>query len=416
MIRLQLFFLSFLLLLLNIGCTKTDVIDDTPDNPQPTPPNGTLYINGVGEFLKIDMKDSAVLWTSQTRNLAASFNNPMTFDSTSFYHGNTAGLTAYSTQTGIPRWSFSWIVINNNTIPYREPAFKDSLLFLTSPSNLWDRSYLHCLNKKTGVMYWKKQLDLGDVNIPFNTTPMIMNDKVIMLTRDANNRKRLTALNVADGAPMWNSGVNDSLSFHLTLKDGNIYSTSKQYIVCYNATDGSLKWQTDLNYSTFNATATFFEPGKLIIVKVLNTEYKLFTINIADGSIIKQSSLSVPTQVQNTTTAPLGCNYVNNTLFVASRHNSDSASIKAYDFSNSALKWEKRFANYFYTEFTPLLSDEYLIFPINNTYPNGKSVMYFLDFNGKVATGIPFNANYTAGFIYAKNGIIYKQNNTYVGR
>jgi hypothetical protein len=80
------------------------------------------------------------------------------------------------------------------------------------------------------------------------------------------------------------------------------------------------------------------------------------------------------------------------------------------------MKWEKRFASYYYSYLTPVPTDKYLVFPINNSYLNARSIMYFLDLDGKLITGIPYNANYTDGFVYVENGITYKLDNRYVDR
>jgi outer membrane protein assembly factor BamB len=414
-------FVFLLLLLLLTGCTKTDVINDPLVDPQPTTPaagskpNGILYINSVGQFTKINTVDSSVNWTSSTINLFGSAGCPMTFDSATFYHGNHSGLTAYSTQTGLRKWSFSWYA-SSDGISFREPAIKDSLLFVATPTSIWYPSFLYCLNKRTGAITWNKEIDKGYVDNPFNTTPMVIEDKVIVLTRDADNHKRLTAFKTGDGTQLWTTEINDSLSFRLKFVDGNIYSTSNRSVFCYNATDGALNWQTDLQQGASYMESSFFEKGKLILVNVLGKDYTIVLMNTANGAVISKYTLAVPTEMADAGNAPLACNYYNNTLFVTTHHNFDTVSIRSYDLSNGAMKWEKRFANYYYSFFKPLLSDKYLVFPINTAYPDGKSIMYFLDFNGKQITGIPFNANYNDGFVYVENGITYKLDNRYVNR
>lgn len=416
----------FLFCLFLIGalasCTKTNELNDPPANnpPPPPPPNngkpgGSLYINVVGNFAKINTRDSSVVWTSQTVNLFGASGNPMTFDSNTFYHGNLYGITAYSTQTGISRWTFSWLAFSD-ALSYREPAFKDSLIFFTSPTNEWDHAYLYCLNKKTGQLYWKKQIDAGYPDVAFNATPMVVDDKVVVLTRDQTNHLHLSAFRISDAVQAWTTQPNDNLSLRLRLVDGKIYSTSNQYIICYNGTDGSLKWQTDTQLSAQNLTSTFFDQGKLVLVKNLNQDYTILEMDINNGNVIKRSDLTVPTQFGDPKYAPFGCNYRTNTLFVTTHYNFDTASIRAYDLSTLALKWEKRFAFYGFAYFVPLQTDKYLIFPINNTYPAGNSDMYFLDFDGNLVTKIPFSANYTDGLAYMEDGILYKQDNLYVAR
>jgi hypothetical protein len=118
MTRSTLALLFVLLLVLTTACTKRNVLEDAPGNPLVNPgngskPNGFLYISTNGLFTKINTIDSAEIWSASIRNLFASFDNPMVFDSSSFYHGNYSAFTSYSLQTGIPRWSFSWIAFND---------------------------------------------------------------------------------------------------------------------------------------------------------------------------------------------------------------------------------------------------------------------------------------------------------------
>lgn len=144
---------SFLLLLpflLLFGCTKTIEPDDPQVDPPPTPntgkPTGIIYLNVEADFVKINANDSSILWTSVNRNQFASSVNPLTFDSTTFYFGNASGLTSYSSITGTPRWQFYWVA-SSDAHPYRQPGMNDSLLFVTSPTSMWDHGYLYCLKK-----------------------------------------------------------------------------------------------------------------------------------------------------------------------------------------------------------------------------------------------------------------------------
>jgi hypothetical protein len=339
----------------------------------------------------------------------------MIFDSTTFYHGNYGGLTAYSMQTGISRWTYSWLAFND-ALGYREPAFKDSLLFLTAPTSVWDHAYLYCLNKKTGITYWRKVLDAGYVSIQFNTTPMVIGDNVIVLTRDADNHKHLTAFKSTDGSQAWTTPANDSLTLQLKLINGNIYSVSDTYVSCYNGNDGSLKWQTDLQINNFTMTSVFQEQDNLVLVKVNGKDYTIIKINTITGVVSNRSTITVPSDVTDPKYAPLSCNYKNNILFLSTHHNFDTVSIRAYDLNSMSMKWEKLFAHYGFAELNTLLTNKYLLVPINNSYPEGKTIMYFLDFNGKQVSRVPYNTNYTDRFAYVENGIIYNMDNYYIPR
>jgi hypothetical protein len=240
-----------------------------------------------------------------------------------------------------------------------------------------------------------------------------MDDKVIVVTRDANNHKHLTAYKIANADVLWSTGINDSLSSRLRLVDGKIYSTIKQKILCYNANNGDLEWQTDLNVSKSRMTATFFDKEKLILIKVADTDYTMITLDRNSGSVIKKSTLTVPTELDIVSRAPFGCNYYNNTLFITSRYNTDTVCVKSYDFTSLALRWEKRFPLYEFLSFVPLVTNRYLVFPISNSSPFSKSTMYFYTFDGKLVTGIPFSGRSSNNFAYVENGVVYKQDNKY---
>ena len=406
-------FLSLGILIFITNCTKTDTLDD-PQTTLHDNLTGSLYIDCAGWFVRIGIK-SGLIWSSDSRNLFGSNGNPMTFDTATFYHGNLYGLTAYSSQTGIPRWSFNWPAFDD-AISYREPAFKDSLLFLTSPTNFMKHATLYCINKNNGARIWEKEIDSGNVFKGFNTTPMIVDNNVIVLTRNALSQISLSSFNATDASLAWKSEINDSLSFRLRLSDKKIYSTTTGQVICYDAVTGVLKWKTDLQQNHFKMTATFFEQNKIILVREANNDYTIFTLDSVNGNVINKVTIPVPTDLPYPDYASLGCNYRNNTFFVASRQSNDTTTLRSYDLSTLSMKWEKRFANYINTEFTPLLTDKHLVFPINDSYPNAKSKMYFLDLNGKISSNIPFDANYTAGFVYVVDGVIYKQENKFIYR
>ncbi len=411
MLQLKNLFLFFLLGMMVTGCSK-ELDSEEPTSGTGTV-NGELYINVTGYFIKIKTVDSSMVWGTETRNLFASFNNPMTFDTTAYYHGNFNGITAYSEQTGQPKWSVNWYAFED-AITYRKPAFKGANVYFTSPSSMWDHGYLYCADKNSGKVKWMIQLDYGFASYPFNTTPMVVGENVIVITRDAENHKRLSAYKTDDGAEIWKSEILDDISFHLRLENDRIYSTSNKYAICINALTGQKLWQTDLGVEQFKRTATFFNQDKLIVVKVKGTEYNFVTVNINTGQVQKKSQLQIPTSVGDPDFASMGCDLSGTSAYIATRYDMDSMRIASYDLNTMAVKWEKKIKNYLYTDFTPLLTDKYLIFPVNATYPEGKSHMYFYSFDGKLVKQVPFNGNYTSGFAYKENGKMYQQDNDYM--
>lgn len=266
-------------------------------------------------------------------------------------------------------------------------------------------------------MRWRKKIDSGSVDRPFNPTPMVIDGKVVIMVRDAANHTQLSAFKADDASSLWTSAINDSLSsLYVIYSGGKIYCRSHRNLYCYSATDGSLNWQTDLQQPSFKNSYSFFEGDKLIMVKVEINKYTTVVLSTTTGSIISTSTVTVPTQLYSPANAHRSCNYSNNTLYVTSAHNPDTVSIKAYDLLTSAVKWEKYYAMYYFAYFDPVLTNKYLIFPINNSYPAGKSLMYFLDLNGNYVTSIPFNGNYTNSFVYAENGVNYKVEHLYSNR
>jgi hypothetical protein len=85
---------------------------------------------------------------------------------------------------------------------------------------------------------------------------------------------------------------------------------------------------------------------------------------------------------------------------------------------NQTTSWEKHFEHKIGTYqpemFTPILANNYIIFPTNNTFSNDDyaSFMYFLNMEGKEIKKIPFlSGTTTQKFVYVENGVIYNQDN-----
>jgi outer membrane protein assembly factor BamB len=406
-----------LFLICVFGCSKEDSPGD-PQDPVVVPvtprPGGIVYLNCVDSFAKMNVADSSLVWMAANLNFGSSYRNPMIFDSSLFYRGNNWSMAAYSTANGARKWVYGWQTLSEG-LQYREPVFNDSLVVFTSPTSEWDHADLFCVNKKTGSLKWRAQIDSGSVSVPFNTTPVLFNDKVILVTQDYNKHKHLAAYRISDGLKEWSTGVNDNLATRLRLSNGSIYSTGNQVVSCYNATDGAMQWQTDLQLSSFTGTATFFENDLLVLVKLAGTSYHLFALNSLTGNLLKTGSLTV--QATDLASNALGCIYSNNKLIIANRYNFDSASVKCYDLSDLTMKWERRYDSDAYTDFTPLLANHYIIFPIHKSRSNEKkSVLYFLNLEGKEIAALPFRGFSAADFFYLENGIVYKQDNGFVYR
>jgi outer membrane protein assembly factor BamB len=387
-------------------------------DPKPDPvkdnPMGMLYINIVGQYMKLDASNDSIYWKAQTLYLFNSYRNPMTFNSDYFYHGNYTSMTCYSAVTGLPAWSFSWLAFND-AISYHAPAFNDSLIFFSSPTSVWDHGSLYCKNKKTGAFVWQVPIDSGEVDINFNGIPVLNSDKVLTLTRNQNNEKHLTAFSIRNGTWLWSTPVSDGTASKWWLLDGRLYSAYGPEAVCLDASTGKLLWETNMNTPNAAWTYNFLDGDKLIVVKVLNnTNYKILQIQKSNGAITSTKDLTIPTTYapQTQMIAPLGCSYGDNDLYFASFNDLDSLDILSYNITDMTQQWKKRFANSYFTGEPPILTDKYLIFPVNDQYnapdPNHSNVI-FLNHSGELVKKIPFDAAYVDGFVYKEDGVIYPQ-------
>lgn len=392
------------------SCTKT--LPDKPNIPPVSDSAGILYVNVVGYFIKLDASTDSVYWWSQTMNLFGSSGNPIAFDGDNFYHGNANGLTGYSTSSGSPVWMTSWVGFDN-AIPYQEPAFNDSLIFYASPTSYWQYGSLYCRNKLTGAFHWQVQLDSGDIETNFTGTPAVYNDKVFLLTRNHNNSKILKAFSITDGSLQWAVPVNDSTPSKFRVENGRIYSAYGPTVFCLDAATGHTIWNTDVNMHSCWWTHDFMDGDKQIIVKVTgNNTYTVIIIQKSTGAVIGHQDLVVPSTYNtfNFDLTPIGCGYRNENLVLASFYSKDSMDILSYDINTMSQKWSKRFANSVMTGGAPVLTDNYIIFPVNlqyNTAVDKNSEFIFLDYSGNKVKDLPFHSIYTDGFVYKENGQIY---------
>jgi hypothetical protein len=75
-------------------------------------------------------------------------------------------------------------------------------------------------------------------------------------------------------------------------------------------------------------------------------------------------------------------------------------------------QWKVRLSNNLITGEAPLLTDKYLLVPVNEHYAtpgSNRSDMIFLDLSGKQVKKIPYNTTYTDVFCYQENAVLYQQ-------
>lgn len=404
----------FLYLLLSVlffgGCTKAGVDLDPADEPGIK--DGTLYFNSAGIHYKVNIADSSEYWVAN-QIILSSHSNPMIIDSTTIYSGATNSLGAYSVFNAYPRWVVFWPYTHSGPIfSSVEAALGDSVVYVVSPTSYWFHSYLYCINKKTGAIHWKERIDYGDYELNFHSTPVVVGNRVITLTRDQYNKKQLTCFN-ADGSIHFTTPANDDLAYKIWVHKDKVFSTANSQILCYSTENGRLEWTVNMGDLLFNRTATFFDKDNLIVIKVLDSRYHVFVINTS-GNILRQHVLSIPTAHPVPEFSPMAVNFDNNSLYVAYRSFSDSVSIAAYKFADFSKKWEKRYYSNTDLDVPTLMTEKYLIFPVNKSYAEIKSAFYFLDKNGKEVTGFPFSQIYVSGFNYVENNKIYQAENLFI--
>lgn len=402
------------MLLLLFSCTKTGM---DPEPVPPTPPdnpNGVLYINAVGYFVKKDVSDGKEHYWAQTYNLASSYRNPMVFDSTYFYHGNYSGITCYNAGTGKVAWGSSWYAFSD-AISYQEPAFNDSMVFFSSPTSMWDHGYLYCRNKVTGQILWEKQIDSGYVDINFKGNPVVYGDRVITQTRNINNQYSLRAFSISTGETLWSTPLAGDLIGKIWIENGKLYTAYGSHALAFDALTGKPIWSIDLETPQFRMTFNFISNNEMVIVKVLNnSDYRIFRVQLGNGSMTRQD-LSIPgtySSIPDQVLAPLGCAYGNNQLYLAHYYNVDSLDIIDYDISTKQQRWKKRIANNLLTGQMPVLTDKYLVFPINDLYNTPdpyQTKILFWNLEGNEVKRLPIHTAYIDGFTYREGGVWYKQ-------
>jgi outer membrane protein assembly factor BamB len=406
---------SFLILFpifIFFSCTRSFQQPDKPATPDNS--NGTLYINIVGNFMKMDVPGDSVYWVSNVLDLPNSVGNPMTFDSGCFYHGNYSGMACYNTTTGLPLWTFSWLAFSD-AIPYIEPAFNSSQVFVSSPTSEWDHGHLYCLNKTNGAVSWQVPIDSGYVDTSFNGVPLLYGNNVIILTRGHTDQKYLSAFSIQDGSRQWSVPVSYNMTPKLWLDAGRIYSAYGPEAFCFDAATGQLLWETDLNTPNTWWTYNYLDADKIVVVKVKdNSNYGILQIRKDNGSVVKSGNLVIPTTYAQYTQriAPMGCSYKNNTIYIAGFYSVDSLDIYSYDISSLSQQWKVRLSNNLITGEAPLLTDKYLLVPVNEHYAtpgSNRSDMIFLDLSGKQVKKIPYNTTYTDVFCYQENAVLYQQ-------
>jgi outer membrane protein assembly factor BamB len=416
----------FTLAVLFYSCTKhfsnpppaTGASDSSSTSNAVDSPGGMLYIAVVGQFMKVGAGNDSVYWTVPQLNWGSSWENPISFDGNVFYNGNVVSLQCYSSVTGLPVWSFTWSEAVGAPF-YRESAFNDSLLFVTSPTYEWQYGFLYCNNKTTGNSLWKQQIDTGYADSNLNVIPLVSGNKVITITRDQNEQKHLTAFSIQNGAPVWSPPVDNSVGSKLLLEEGKIYLGYGPTALCYDASTGQQLWRTDLNVSGTVWAYNFVDSNYLVVVDVLgNGDYQIIQLDKDNGAILKSDNFLIPTTyatnpLSESYPAPLSCCYNKNMLYLSSYYSVDSLDIVAFNMSSMTQQWKVRYASYLEELEPPVLTDKYVLFPAYDRASTNLINVIFLDLNGKLIKKVPIGSNYTDGVVYVEGGVAYQQTHSF---
>lgn len=414
------FFLTLLIPCI-FGCSKNHQqepqgagVDTTSTSVTNTSPSA-LYIDCGLKLRKINAIDSSLIWQNSNGNITfGTLASPMVVDSANIYKGGTKDIAAFSKKNGNSLWSFHWPMYEPAPLQYREPVVNDSLAFFASTTDKYSvAAKLQCANKNTGILRWENIVDNSSLHSYFNTTPVLLNDNVLLVIRDVNYHLHLTAYRISDGSIRWSSEVNDDLSTRPKAIKGRVYSFSTKNVTCYNGTDGSILWQTNLPDYPLVGVTTFIELGQAILVEIYYNSYDVYGINAADGRLIKKATIQEPNG-----TGYSACIYASNKLIITQRYGADSASVRCFDLSSRALTWERHFkhalSRYDENMFTPVMGNNYIIFPTIDTITGAgyQSFMHFLNLEGKEIKRIPFESDVSPlKFAYEEKAVIYNQIN-----
>ncbi|MBC9933497.1 PQQ-binding-like beta-propeller repeat protein [Chitinophaga qingshengii] len=411
------------------SCSKTnETAPETSPVPDPTipatpnRPSGALYVDYGSTLNKINVVDSSIIWESGNYTLFGSMGSAMVLDSTFFYYGSSTAVAGYSKKDGSNKWLFRWQMFMPAPLLYSEPVIQNNQVFFTASTDKNSTpAMLYCFDKITGVQKWSVKVDNSSLNSYFNTTPVVLNDRVILGTMDAANHKHLTAYRVSDGVQQWTSAINDNLSTRPKGVNNRIYSFEKTSVSCYSATDGTLQWQTSQG-DWLTGTSTFFNNNEPVVVRLYDARYDVYTLNTADGKLLKKASIQAPTGTIREKEVG-GCSYYNNKLIVVNKRSDDSLAIRCFDLSTQKLSWERHFEHvqgqYDIEMFAPLLTSDYIIFPTvsghSSDYSHYKALMHFLNLAGEEVISIPMKPGiFPNKFAYEEKGIIYNQHNRIV--
>lgn len=345
------------------------------------------------------MESGAVIWLKGL-NDAAGGDQELYYDSSYIYHRGRVGLSCYNSINGTTVWHFSWVAYSDanysNTI-----AFNDSLIFFSDQTSAWAPSNLYCLNKRTGQLRWKKQIDAaGWASYHFYAIQAVAAGKLVTLARNSNGQKKLVCLDISNGQQLWETPINDLLKPTIKIFDEKVYANGATAF-CYSLNSGVLLWQNNFGVNSSSAyfgcssTADQNKIYSVVASATSSTMHSIQTVDLTTGlSTASFNTLASPYIVANR------YQFAKNIIYALSPNSPfDSTELQAYDMITNSLKW--KYKNYASTVI-PIVSDKYIIFrDYVEPQPNDNPLyLTVLTLDAKRIRRIKVPGKYPAGIIY----------------
>jgi hypothetical protein len=267
---------------------------------------GTLYLLVDGNLEKVEANKSVTDWSTPIIDGFGSYNSPLDFNAGNIYFGGLDGLAAYNYQTGALNWmgSIPFDPGASTASMYRGAAFQDSLVFYTGPTGVTDGgAQLYGNYQNNGNRLWADLIDsAGNNTSDFNGIPFVNNGNVLTVTRGVDGNLAITAYNTSTGSRIWATAENSQLSAELHIANNYVYCASGTDAFCYSTNDGSLQWQTDLQFpaitNSTSSTYTFVDGNQLIVSRNYGLTTNLIReINASTGVLMSSLEVDFPEAV-----------------------------------------------------------------------------------------------------------------------
>ena len=261
--------------------------------------DSTLYIGSSdGKLYAISTIDGSIRWTF---NAGQAVICPVVAVDSLLYFAGSSKLYCLNLKTQQKVWEY----VTGGLIESK-PAILGEKIIVTS----WDRN-AHCVNRFTGTSIWRWNKQSSFYYAPAACWPVIGLDKVFVV----DPMKNLTAINLATGATIWESGgtpqawesigiSEDKTRVYIRSLDGNLYAfsgiaTSKQQ-VWSSATDYGWDSTPSMPIEKNGAVLTGGKKGFIVSVAAHNGQVNwkywvsqalVSTVNAIDGVMALAGSL-----------------------------------------------------------------------------------------------------------------------------